>query len=49
MTAASSSLLQDALVHHHHHGGDARFVSYDDMAGHLDGYDGRQGGREAVG
>jgi hypothetical protein len=36
----SSSLLQDALVHQHHHGGDARFVSYGGMAGHLGGYDG---------
>ncbi|TVU48281.1 hypothetical protein EJB05_07911 [Eragrostis curvula] len=35
----NSSLLQDALAHHHGHG-DARFVSYGDMAGHgLGGYD----------
>jgi hypothetical protein len=38
----SRSFLQDALAHHHQHGGggDARFVSYSDMAGHLGGYDG---------
>jgi hypothetical protein len=36
----SSSLLQDVLAHQHHHGGDTRFVSYGDMAGHLGGYDG---------
>ncbi|KAF0912899.1 hypothetical protein E2562_019479 [Oryza meyeriana var. granulata] len=36
----SASLLHDALQQaHHHHGGDARFVSYGDMAD-LGGYDG---------